>query len=68
MFLQLGKHKTQSSHSVTETKGIETEDTEVVSQCALPGRPRSVRNAYLFGGTANSRQEFKHIPKQFNQK
>lgn len=65
---RLGKHKTQSSHSVTETKGIETEDTEVVSQCALPGRPRSVRNAYLFGGTANSRQEFKHIPKQFNQK
>ncbi|XP_018424189.1 PREDICTED: laminin subunit alpha-4-like [Nanorana parkeri] len=65
---RLGKNKAEPSHSVTEAKGIEAEDSQVASQCALSGRPRSVKNAYLYGGTANSRQEFKHLPKQFNQK
>ncbi|KAM5163419.1 laminin subunit alpha-4 [Mantella aurantiaca] len=65
---RLGKHKSEPSSSVTETKVIEIEDSQVVSQCVLSNRPRSVRNAYLYGGTANSRQELKHIPKQFNQK
>nr|DBA26589.1 TPA: hypothetical protein GDO54_010830 [Pyxicephalus adspersus] len=65
---RLGKHKAEPSHSVIETKGMETEDSEVVSQCVLSGRPRSVRNAYLYGGTANSRHEFMQIPKHFEQK
>ncbi|XP_068087421.1 laminin subunit alpha-4 [Hyperolius riggenbachi] len=67
---RLGKHKAEPSHSAVETnKGSETEeDPPTASQCALSGRPRSVRNAYLYGGTANSRHELKRLPKHFNQK
>ncbi|XP_075718406.1 laminin subunit alpha-4 [Rhinoderma darwinii] len=62
-----GKHKVDSSHSIVGTKNIKTEEQpDVFSQCSSPSRPKAVRNAYLYGGTANSRHEFKHIPKQFN--
>uniref|UniRef100_A0A663LXL1 Laminin subunit alpha-4 n=1 Tax=Athene cunicularia TaxID=194338 RepID=A0A663LXL1_ATHCN len=34
-------------------------------QCHLPMNPKATKHAYQFGGTANSRQEFDHIPKDF---
>ncbi|NXG20283.1 LAMA4 protein, partial [Grallaria varia] len=37
-------------------------------QCHLPMNPKATKHAYQFGGTANSRQEFDHIPKDFNQR
>ncbi|XP_075059041.1 laminin subunit alpha-4 [Mixophyes fleayi] len=66
---RVGKHKANPPQTIVGSKIIQTEDNpEVVSQCSSSSTPRSVRNAYLYGGTANSRHEFKHIPKQFNQK
>ncbi|NWW04153.1 LAMA4 protein, partial [Oreocharis arfaki] len=37
-------------------------------QCHLPMNPKATEYAYQFGGTANSRQEFDHIPKDFSQR
>uniref|UniRef100_A0A8C0FBM9 Laminin subunit alpha-4 n=1 Tax=Bubo bubo TaxID=30461 RepID=A0A8C0FBM9_BUBBB len=37
-------------------------------QCHLPMNPKATKHAYQFGGTANSRQEFDHIPKDFSQR
>ncbi|OPJ73168.1 laminin subunit alpha-4 [Patagioenas fasciata monilis] len=37
-------------------------------QCHLPMNPKAIEHAYQFGGTANSRQEFDHIPKDFNER
>uniref|UniRef100_A0A8C3GV94 Laminin subunit alpha-4 n=1 Tax=Corvus moneduloides TaxID=1196302 RepID=A0A8C3GV94_CORMO len=34
-------------------------------QCHLPMNPKATEHAYQFGGTANSRQEFDHVPKDF---
>lgn len=66
---RIGKHKADPPHSIVGTKSIKTEEEpDVISQCSSLSRPRAVRNAYLYGGTANSHHEFKHIPKQFNQK
>ncbi|XP_044146323.1 laminin subunit alpha-4 [Bufo gargarizans] len=66
---RIGKHKADPSHRIIGSKNIKKEEEpDVVSQCSSPSRPRAVRNAYLYGGTANSRHEFKHIPKQFNDK
>uniref|UniRef100_A0A8C0UYM9 Laminin subunit alpha-4 n=1 Tax=Cyanistes caeruleus TaxID=156563 RepID=A0A8C0UYM9_CYACU len=36
-------------------------------QCHLPMNPKATEHAYQFGGTANSRQEFDHIPKDLTQ-
>ncbi|XP_063773222.1 laminin subunit alpha-4 [Pseudophryne corroboree] len=64
---RVGKHKAKSSQRIVGA--IQTDDnTEGVSQCSSSSTPRTVRNAYLYGGTARSRHEFQHIPKQFNQK
>ncbi|XP_010117375.1 PREDICTED: laminin subunit alpha-4, partial [Chlamydotis macqueenii] len=37
-------------------------------QCHLPMNPKAIEHAYQFGGTANSRQEFDHIPKDFSER
>uniref|UniRef100_G1NL15 Laminin subunit alpha 4 n=1 Tax=Meleagris gallopavo TaxID=9103 RepID=G1NL15_MELGA len=37
-------------------------------QCQLPMNPKATEHAYQFGGTANSRQEFDHIPKDFSER
>ncbi|NXW62576.1 LAMA4 protein, partial [Eurystomus gularis] len=37
-------------------------------QCHLPMNPKATEHAYQFGGTANSRQEFDHIPKDLGQR
>ncbi|XP_069830960.1 laminin subunit alpha-4 isoform X2 [Dendropsophus ebraccatus] len=67
---RIGKHKADPSpHSIIGAKNIKTEEQPgILSECSSPSRPRAVRNAYLYGGTANSHHEFNHIPKQFNQK
>ncbi|KFV85202.1 Laminin subunit alpha-4 [Struthio camelus australis] len=37
-------------------------------QCQLSINPKATEHAYQFGGTANSRQEFDHIPKDFSER
>ncbi|NXL49749.1 LAMA4 protein, partial [Podilymbus podiceps] len=37
-------------------------------QCHLPMNPKATEHAFQFGGTANSRQEFDHIPKDFSER
>ncbi|KFV90165.1 Laminin subunit alpha-4, partial [Eurypyga helias] len=37
-------------------------------QCHLPMNPKATEHAYQFGGTANSRQEFDHIPEDFSER
>ncbi|XP_051469051.1 laminin subunit alpha-4 isoform X2 [Apus apus] len=37
-------------------------------QCHLPVNPKATKDAFQFGGTANSRQEFDHIPKDFGER
>ncbi|KAM4040294.1 laminin subunit alpha-4 [Anomaloglossus baeobatrachus] len=63
---RIGKHKADPPQGIIGTKN--EEQSEDIPQCSSTGRPRAVRNAYLYGGTANSHHEFNHIPKQFNQK
>ncbi|NXG64721.1 LAMA4 protein, partial [Hemiprocne comata] len=36
--------------------------------CHLPMNPKATKHAYQFGGTANSRQEFDQIPKDFTER
>uniref|UniRef100_A0A8C3TTX2 Laminin subunit alpha-4 n=1 Tax=Catharus ustulatus TaxID=91951 RepID=A0A8C3TTX2_CATUS len=42
-------------------------DLQREPQCHLPTNPKATEHAYQFGGTANSRQEFAHLPKDFTQ-
>nr|XP_008118846.2 PREDICTED: laminin subunit alpha-4 [Anolis carolinensis] len=36
--------------------------------CHLPNNPKAIEHMYLFGGTANSRQEYDYLPKDFNER
>ncbi|XP_044282126.1 laminin subunit alpha-4 [Varanus komodoensis] len=36
--------------------------------CLLSNSPKATEHTYLFGGTANSRQEFDYLPKDFNER
>ncbi|XP_071997862.1 laminin subunit alpha-4 [Engystomops pustulosus] len=66
---RIGKHKADPHHSIIAPKNIKIdEQPDVISQCASHSSPKAVRNSYLYGGTANSRHEFQHIPKQFHKK
>ncbi|MEE6476066.1 hypothetical protein FKM82_010957 [Ascaphus truei] len=66
---RLGKEKGVLPQAVIGSKAIQTEDgPREASQCSLSSRPKAVKRAYLYGGIANSRQEFNHIPKEFSQK
>ncbi|XP_053566849.1 laminin subunit alpha-4 [Bombina bombina] len=66
---RVGKEKSDIPEAVMVSKVEQTEgDSGEVSQCFLSHKPKAVKSAYLFGGTANSRQEFKNIPYEFKQK
>ncbi|KAM4693682.1 laminin subunit alpha-4 [Discoglossus pictus] len=60
------KEKGLASETVIGPKALQA--GEEMAQCSLSSSPRALKSAYLFGGTANSRQEFNHIPNTFNQK
>ncbi|XP_041418919.1 laminin subunit alpha-4 isoform X2 [Xenopus laevis] len=63
----VGMEKTLESQAAIGSKETE-QDLELVSQCTLSSRPKAARQAHLYGGIANSRQEFKQIPNGFNEK
>uniref|UniRef100_A0A8D0C9K3 Laminin subunit alpha-4 n=1 Tax=Salvator merianae TaxID=96440 RepID=A0A8D0C9K3_SALMN len=37
-------------------------------QCSFSDRPKAIEHAYLFGGTANSRQEYDYLPRDFHER
>ncbi|XP_071597234.1 laminin subunit alpha-4 [Heliangelus exortis] len=54
----------QPSIGLKKYQEVNTQDTH----CHLSMNPKATKHAYQFGGTANSRQEFDHIPKDFNER
>ncbi|XP_030303804.1 laminin subunit alpha-4 [Calypte anna] len=54
----------QPSIGLKKYQEANTQDTH----CHLSMNPKATKHAYQFGGTANSRQEFDHIPKDFNER
>ncbi|OCT78150.1 hypothetical protein XELAEV_18029258mg [Xenopus laevis] len=63
----VGMEKKLASEAAKWSKEKE-EDSEELSQCSLSSRPKAGRQAHLYGGIANSRQEFNQIPNGFNEK
>ncbi|CAH2252137.1 laminin subunit alpha-4 [Pelobates cultripes] len=61
----------KGTHSLANMESMaikEEHDPEDVSQCSLSSTPKAKLGAHLYGGTANSRQEFYEIPRGFKQK
>uniref|UniRef100_A0A803YMT7 Laminin subunit alpha 4 n=1 Tax=Meleagris gallopavo TaxID=9103 RepID=A0A803YMT7_MELGA len=65
---KVGRDKDKVSQPSTGLKKLYQEvNMQKDPQCQLPMNPKATEHAYQFGGTANSRQEFDHIPKDFTQ-
>uniref|UniRef100_U3J2Y1 Laminin subunit alpha-4 n=1 Tax=Anas platyrhynchos platyrhynchos TaxID=8840 RepID=U3J2Y1_ANAPP len=65
---KVGRDKDKISQPSTGLKKMYQEvNMQKDPQCQLPMNPKATENAYQFGGTANSRQEFDHIPKDLTQ-
>uniref|UniRef100_A0A8B9RYI1 Laminin subunit alpha-4 n=1 Tax=Accipiter nisus TaxID=211598 RepID=A0A8B9RYI1_9AVES len=65
---KVGRDKDKISQPSTGLKNLYQEvNMQRDPQCHLPMNPKATEHAYQFGGTANSRQEFDHIPKDFTQ-
>ncbi|NXX50388.1 LAMA4 protein, partial [Tricholaema leucomelas] len=66
---KVGRDKDKISQPSTGLKKLYQEvNMQRDSQCHLPMNPKATEHAYQFGGTANSRQEFDRIPKDFSQR
>ncbi|XP_010215106.1 PREDICTED: laminin subunit alpha-4 [Tinamus guttatus] len=66
---KVGRDKDKISQASTGLKKINQERTiQRDPQCHLPMNPKATEHAYQFGGTANSRQEFDHISKDFSER
>ncbi|XP_074675396.1 laminin subunit alpha-4 isoform X1 [Strix aluco] len=66
---KVGRDKDKISQPSTGLKKLYQEvNMQRDPQCHLPMNPKATKHAYQFGGTANSRQEFDHIPKDFSQR
>ncbi|KFP73853.1 Laminin subunit alpha-4, partial [Apaloderma vittatum] len=66
---KVGRDKDKISQPSTGLKKLYQEvNMQSDPQCHLPMNPRATEHAYQFGGTANSRQEFDHILKDFSQR
>ncbi|NXP49680.1 LAMA4 protein, partial [Heliornis fulica] len=64
---KVGRYKDKISQPSTGLKKLNKETSiQRDPQCHLPMNPKATENAYQFGGTANSRQEYDHIPKDFS--
>ncbi|XP_072188294.1 LOW QUALITY PROTEIN: laminin subunit alpha-4 [Excalfactoria chinensis] len=66
---KVGRDKDKASQPSTGLKKLYQEvNMQRDPQCHLPMNPKATEHAYQFGGTANSRQEFDHIPKDFSER
>ncbi|NWX22672.1 LAMA4 protein, partial [Aegotheles bennettii] len=66
---KVGREKDKISQPSIGLKKLYQEvNTQRDPQCHLPMNPKAIKHAYQFGGTANSRQEFDHIPKDFSER
>ncbi|NXC20882.1 LAMA4 protein, partial [Corythaeola cristata] len=66
---KVGRDKDKISQPSTGLKKLYQEaNMQRDPQCHLPMNPKATEHAYQFGGTANSRQEFDHIPKDFSER
>ncbi|XP_015714210.1 laminin subunit alpha-4 [Coturnix japonica] len=66
---KVGRDKDKTSQPSTGLKKLYQEvNMQRDPQCHLPMNPKATEHAYQFGGTANSRQEFDHIPKDFSER
>uniref|UniRef100_A0A8D2NTU0 Laminin subunit alpha 4 n=1 Tax=Zosterops lateralis melanops TaxID=1220523 RepID=A0A8D2NTU0_ZOSLA len=64
---KVGRDKDKISQPSSGLKKLYQVNLQREPQCHLPMNPKATEHAYQFGGTANSRQEFDHIPKDFTQ-
>uniref|UniRef100_A0A6J0UJV8 Laminin subunit alpha-4 n=1 Tax=Pogona vitticeps TaxID=103695 RepID=A0A6J0UJV8_9SAUR len=66
---RIGKDNEGSSQFPSNNKAT---DEELIAQgdprCHLANNPKAIEHTYLYGGTANSRQEYDYIPKDFNER
>ncbi|XP_050171815.1 laminin subunit alpha-4 isoform X2 [Myiozetetes cayanensis] len=62
------REKDKISQPSTGLKKLYQVNMQRDPQCHLLMNPKATEHAYQFGGTANSRQEFDHIPKDFSQR
>ncbi|NWU18154.1 LAMA4 protein, partial [Cephalopterus ornatus] len=62
------REKDKISQPSTGLKKLHQVNMQRDPQCHLPMNPKATEHAYQFGGTANSRQEFDHVPKDFSQR
>ncbi|NXM80337.1 LAMA4 protein, partial [Oenanthe oenanthe] len=65
---KVGRDKDKISQPSSGLKKLYQVNLQREPQCHLPMNPKATEHAYQFGGTANSRQEFDHIPKDFSQR
>ncbi|NWW70184.1 LAMA4 protein, partial [Climacteris rufus] len=65
---KVGRDKDKISQPSSGLKKLYRVTLQRDPQCHLPMNPKATEHAYQFGGTANSRQEFDHIPKDFSQR
>ncbi|NXB77896.1 LAMA4 protein, partial [Donacobius atricapilla] len=65
---KVGRDKDKMSQPSSGLKKLYQVNLQREPQCHLPMNPKATEHAYQFGGTANSRQEFDHIPKDFSQR
>ncbi|NWV64755.1 LAMA4 protein, partial [Malurus elegans] len=65
---KVGRDKDKISQTSSGLKKLYQVNLQRDPQCHLPMNPKATEHAYQFGGTANSRQEFDHIPKDFSQR
>ncbi|NXW71655.1 LAMA4 protein, partial [Hirundo rustica] len=65
---KVGRDKDKISQPSSGLKKLYQVNLQREPQCHLPMNPKATEHAYQFGGTANSRQEFDLIPKDFSQR
>ncbi|NXC53117.1 LAMA4 protein, partial [Aleadryas rufinucha] len=65
---KVGRDKDKISQPSSGLKNLYQVNLQRDPQCHLPMNPKATEHAYQFGGTANSRQEFDHVPKDFSQR
>ncbi|KAM4787578.1 laminin subunit alpha-4 isoform 1-T1 [Cyanocitta cristata] len=65
---KVGRDKDKISQPSSSLKKLYQVNLQRDPQCHLPMNPKATEHAYQFGGTANSRQEFDHVPKDFSQR
>lgn len=66
--MKVGRDKDKIAQPSSGLKKLHQVNLQREPQCHLPMNPKATEHAYQFGGTANSRQEFDHIPKDFGQR